>query len=135
VTIRSEIQTENIFSLGFQNIRQGVTTVRRLILWSLGCTCFPSSLHSAVGVQKGLSGVITLVLHVLHPYECNLVAGGQRLERQRALRGHASSLVWTVKDLQSMESKLKVRIGHIPRTYTWHDLCGVSALHRRIPIL
>ena len=50
-------------------------------------------------VQKGLSGVITLVLNVLHPYECNLVAGGQRLERQRSLRGHASSLVWTGQDL------------------------------------
>lgn len=50
-------------------------------------------------VQKGLSGMITLVLNVLHPYECSLVAGGQRLERQRSQRGHASSRVWTVQDL------------------------------------
>jgi hypothetical protein len=37
VTIRSEIWTTNIRSLGFRDIREWVTSWR-LILWSLGCT-------------------------------------------------------------------------------------------------
>ena len=36
VTIRSEISTTNIHSLGFWDIREGVI-LWRLILWSLGC--------------------------------------------------------------------------------------------------
>ena len=38
VTIRSEIWTTNIRSLGFQDIREWVTLIWRLILRSLGCT-------------------------------------------------------------------------------------------------
>ena len=34
VTTRSEIETKNICFLGFQDMREGVTS-RRLILWSL----------------------------------------------------------------------------------------------------
>ena len=36
MTIWSEIQTKNIRSLGFRDIRKGVT-LRRLVLWSLEC--------------------------------------------------------------------------------------------------
>ena len=39
VTIRSEIETMNIRSLGFRDVREGVT-LRRLILWSLRCIFF-----------------------------------------------------------------------------------------------
>ena len=34
VIIRSEVETENVCFLGFQDIREGVT-LRRLILWRL----------------------------------------------------------------------------------------------------
>jgi hypothetical protein len=54
VTIRSEIWTTNIRSLGFRNIRECVT-LWRLTLWSLGCIRYV--------------GVFGSILHVLqlHP--------------------------------------------------------------------
>lgn len=39
MTIKSEIKTEKIRSLGFWDISEGVT-LRRLILWSFECICF-----------------------------------------------------------------------------------------------
>jgi hypothetical protein len=39
VTIRSEIEIVNIRSLGFRDVKEGVT-LRRLILWSLRCIFF-----------------------------------------------------------------------------------------------
>lgn len=79
-------------------------------------------------MQKGLSGVISLVLNVLHPYECNLVAGGQRLERANVPKKvmHLASLVWTVQDLGSLESKFKVHVRHIPSGRTLGITCVVS---------
>jgi hypothetical protein len=55
LTIRSEIWTTNICSLGFWDIKDCVT-LWRLILWSLGCTLSYSIFHKFFGVQR----------HVLH---------------------------------------------------------------------
>ena len=51
VTIRCQISTENICSLGFRDVREGVA-LRRFILWSLECICFEVWVAQAKPWQK-----------------------------------------------------------------------------------
>ena len=55
MTIRSEIWTTNIRSLGFRNIREWVI-LWGLILWSLGCILELEPLHRPLTVKKVMSG-------------------------------------------------------------------------------
>ena len=62
VTIRSEIWTMNIHSLGFWDVREYVT-LWGLILWSLGCTCCSyniSLMHNITSLSSCCLGNITM---------------------------------------------------------------------------
>ena len=60
VTIRSENQTTNIYSLGFWDIRECVT-LWRLILWSLGCTRY--SIMLGWNFNQAITN--SVIIHVL----------------------------------------------------------------------